>query len=126
MISVFISDMGMPDPRPTFAYLATALRDVHPNLAYLHATEPRVAGITDMAPSPDASNDFLREIWNGGEGGEERVFISAGGYSREAALRTAQKQGGLIAFGRLYISNVRLFYCSFHCFELICQLGLDY
>ncbi|KAG6370312.1 hypothetical protein JVT61DRAFT_12265 [Boletus reticuloceps] len=73
-------DMGMPDPRPTFAYLATALRDKHPKLAYLH-------------------------IWNGGEGGDKRAFISAGGYTRESALRTVEDKGGLIAFGELYISN---------------------
>ncbi|KAF8550084.1 NADH:flavin oxidoreductase/NADH oxidase [Imleria badia] len=98
-------DMGMSDPRPTFAYLATALRDKHSRLAYLHVVEPRVAGDVDAAPNAGGNNDFLREIWNGGEGGEERVFISAGGYTREAALRTAENKGGLIAFGRLYISN---------------------
>ncbi|KAI9572306.1 hypothetical protein HD554DRAFT_2036298 [Boletus coccyginus] len=92
-------DMGMPDPRRTFTYLAIALRDKHPKLAYLHEEAK------DIAPHPDGNNDFLREIWNGGEGGEERVFISAGGYSRETALRTAEDKGGLIAFGRLYISN---------------------
>ncbi|KAN0090737.1 hypothetical protein V8E55_004303 [Tylopilus felleus] len=99
-------DMGMEDPRSTFAYLVTALRDKHPKLAYLHTTEPRVAGDVGITPHPEASNDFLREIWNGGEGGEERVFISAGGYTRETALRTAENKGGLVAFGRLYISNV--------------------
>jgi NADPH2 dehydrogenase len=98
-------DMGMEDPRSTFAYLVTALRDKHPKLAYLHTTEPRVAGDVGITPHPEASNDFLREIWNGGEGGEERVFISAGGYTRETALRTAENKGGLVAFGRLYISN---------------------
>ncbi|KAG6380374.1 hypothetical protein JVT61DRAFT_8487 [Boletus reticuloceps] len=95
-------DMGMPDPRPTFAYLATALRDRHPKLAYLHAIEPLVSGGADIYST---NNDFLRDIWNGGEGGEERVFISAGGYTRETALRTAENKEGLIAFGRLYISN---------------------
>ena len=98
----------MPDPRPTFAYLATALRDKHPKLAYLHVTEPRVSGPMDIAPSADDNNDFLRQIWNGGEGGEERVFISAGGYTRETALHTVEDKGGLIAFGRLYIPNVRI------------------
>lgn len=103
----------MPDPRPTFAYLATALRDNHPKLAYLHVTEPRVAGNVDVAHSQDDDNDFLRQIWNGGEGGEERIFISAGGYTRETALRTAEDKGGLIAFGRLYIPNVRVLTFSF-------------
>jgi len=98
--------MKMPDPRPTFVYLVTALRDKHPKMAYLHVIEPRVTGISDIVPSQGENNDFLRKIWNNGEGGEERIFISAGGHTRETALRTAEDKGGLIAFGRLYISNV--------------------
>ena len=101
-------DMKMSDPRPTFGYLVGALRDKHPKMAYLHVTEPRVSGNMDVTPNADENNDFLREIWNGGEGGEERIFISAGGYTRDTALRTAEDKGGLIAFGRLYISNVRV------------------
>ena len=120
----YFPGMGMPDPRPTFAYLATALRDKHPKLAYLHVIEPRIAGPsdTDISPHSDENNDFLREIWNGGEGGGERVFISAGGYTRETALRTAENKGGLIAFGRLYIPNVRVSTLSFLCCVLIRQL----
>ncbi|KAF8414782.1 hypothetical protein L210DRAFT_3466086, partial [Boletus edulis BED1] len=34
------------------------------------------------------------------------LLISAGGYTRQTALRTAEDKEGLIAFGRLYISNV--------------------
>ena len=98
----------MPDPRPTFAYLATALRDAHPKLAYLHVVEPRVAGAADRVVIEGENNDFLRAIWKGGEGGEERAFIAAGGYTRETALRTADEKGGLVAFGRLYIANVRV------------------
>ena len=105
---VFFADMKMADPRPTFAYLATALRDKHPKLAYLHVTEPRVGGHLDLPTIAGENNDFLREIWNGGEGGEKRVFISAGGYTRETALHTTEENGGLVAFGRLYIPNVRL------------------
>ena len=100
--------MGMPDPRPTFAYLATALRDAHPKLAYLHVVEPRVAGAADRVVIEGENNDFLRAIWKGGESGEERAFIAAGGYTRETALRTADEKGGLVAFGRLYIANVRV------------------
>jgi NADPH2 dehydrogenase len=109
-------DMKMPDPRPTFAYLITALRDMHPKMAYLHVPEPRVAGALDVTPTQDENNDFLRHIWNSGDGGAERVFISAGGYTRETALRTAEDKGELIAFGRLYISNVRAPTLSFECF----------
>ena len=103
--------MGMLDPRPTFAYLAAALRDKHPKLAYLHVIESRAPGDSDTDTDADENNDFLREIWNSGEGGEERVFISAGGHTRDTALRAAEDKGGLVAFGRQYISNVS--YCLF-------------
>lgn len=107
--------MRMPNPKPTFAYLVTAFRDKHPKLAYLHVIEPRVAGNTDRASTEGESNDFLREIWETGVGGEERAFISAGGHTRETALGTTESKGGLVAFGRLYISNVR--FCNFHFFR---------
>ncbi|KAF8120886.1 hypothetical protein EV363DRAFT_1438092 [Boletus edulis] len=42
-------------------------------------------------PNPDENNDFLRQM---------RGYSSAGGYTRETALRTAEDKGGLIAFGR--------------------------
>ncbi|KAF8139847.1 NADH:flavin oxidoreductase/NADH oxidase [Boletus edulis] len=92
-----VGDDRTPNPRPTFGYLVTALRDRHPKLAYLHVIEPRVpAGPsdTDTALNPDENNDILRDIWNGGEGGEERAFIAAGGHIREKALRTAEDKGG--------------------------------
>ncbi|KAF9233630.1 hypothetical protein BU15DRAFT_90270 [Melanogaster broomeanus] len=97
-------DMRMPNPNPTFAYLTTALREKHPNMAYIHVTEPRLDQ-EDGREFDENGNDFLREIWKGGEGGEKRVFISAGGYTRDTALRTAEEKGGLVAFGRLYIPN---------------------
>ena len=94
--------MAIPDPRPTFAYLATALlvRGKHPRMAYLHM--PHVVGIADEG----ANNNFLREIWNGDGGDEERAFMSADRRTRETALHTAENKGGPVAFGRLYISNV--------------------
>ena len=102
------ADMKMLDPRPTFAYLAGALRDKHPKLAYLRVVESRVTGDSDIDGNADEENQFLRDIWNGGEG-EERVFISAGRYTRDTALRTTEDKGGLVACGRQYISNVSAF-----------------
>ncbi|KAF9238924.1 hypothetical protein BU15DRAFT_74883 [Melanogaster broomeanus] len=96
--------MRMPNPNPTFAYLTTALRDKHPNMAYLHVTEPRLDR-RHVADFDEDGNDFLREIWQGGKDGEKRIFISAGGYTRDIALRTAEEKGGLVAFGRPYIAN---------------------
>ena len=34
-------------------------------------------------------------------------MISAGGYKRDLAIRTADEKGDVIAFGRFFISNVR-------------------
>lgn len=56
----------------------------------------------DRTPKASESNDFLREIW-----GADRVFLSAGGYTPEQAVRTVAEKGGLVAFGRYFISNVR-------------------
>jgi len=89
----------MEDPRPTFAHLVSQAKERFPNLAYLHAIEPRLAGI-DVAEAGDLdSNDFLREIWG------DKVFIAAGGYTPQNAEETASTLGGLIAFGRHYIAN---------------------
>ncbi|KIJ08839.1 hypothetical protein PAXINDRAFT_18047 [Paxillus involutus ATCC 200175] len=72
-------------------------------MAYLYVTQSRVD--TDLPHTDDEANDFLREIWNGGEGGEKRIFISVGGHTRDTVLSTAEL-GGLVAFGRLYVPNV--------------------
>jgi NADPH2 dehydrogenase len=86
--------MGMEAPKPTFAYFVSQAKERFPNLAYLHAIEPLVAG-----PNGD-SNDFLRKVWG------DKVFIAAGGYTPQTAAETASAHGGLIAFGRHYIANV--------------------
>ncbi|KAG1893664.1 NADH:flavin oxidoreductase/NADH oxidase [Suillus fuscotomentosus] len=94
-------DMGLPDPKPQFSYLVNELRKY--DLAYLHVTEPRVGGNIDVNAPPQSSNNFLREIWC--KEGKNRVFISAGGYTRQTAIEIAQEHGDMIAFGRLYIPN---------------------
>ncbi|KAI0064364.1 FMN-linked oxidoreductase [Artomyces pyxidatus] len=93
--------MGMPDPVPTFRALVTRIRDTHPDLSYLHVVEPRIdGGSTARASTEGESNDFIREIW-----GPERRMISAGGFTRESGLETAEKTGSLIAYGRYFIAN---------------------
>ncbi|KAH7904663.1 hypothetical protein BJ138DRAFT_1130863 [Hygrophoropsis aurantiaca] len=89
-------DMGMSDPVPTYSYLVRELCMY--DLAYLHVIEPRVGGAWDCDGAPSQSNQFIRDIWG------RRTYISAGGYTRQTALNAAEK-GGLIAFGRLFISN---------------------
>ena len=95
--------MRMANPIPQFSYFVKELKSRHPDLAYIHVVEPRVHGpetIQDKDIDARESNDFLREIWGA------RPYISAGAYTRELALQTAQEKGDLIAFGRYYISNV--------------------
>ncbi|KAL1749300.1 hypothetical protein HDZ31DRAFT_27999 [Schizophyllum fasciatum] len=97
-------EINMPDPKPSFSYLAKELRDRYPRFAYLHVVEPGAAA--DHAADPDkyardASNDFLRKVWDP----KQRPFISTGGYTRETAIATAEEKGDLIGFSKLYISN---------------------
>ncbi|KAI0042644.1 putative NADPH2 dehydrogenase chain OYE2 [Auriscalpium vulgare] len=103
--SVF-QGMRLPDPIPTFSHFVTRLRDEHPDLAYIHVVDHRVLGAVD---NPDwdpvnESNQFLRDIWG------DRPYIAAGGFQLENATETADKQGGLVAFGRFFISNPDLPY----------------
>lgn len=83
-----------------FSYLVEELGRRHPNFGYLHVVEPRVQGIFDRDDINEESNDFLRAIWAG------KRWISAGGFSRDSAIKQADEKGELVAFGRYYTSNV--------------------
>ena len=89
------------NPIPVFSHLVAELRRRHPNFGYLHVIEPRVRGSIDRAVERE-SNDFLRAIWAG------KLWISAGGFSRDSAIKQADERGELIAFGRHFTSNVSL------------------
>ncbi|KIY67830.1 NADH:flavin oxidoreductase/NADH oxidase [Cylindrobasidium torrendii FP15055 ss-10] len=92
-------DMKMDDPKPTFAYITSQLVQHHPNLAYLHVIEPRIAGYNNAEGDGAESNDFIREIW------APRPYMTAGGYVRKNAMEAADKKGELVAIGRYFISN---------------------
>ncbi|KAK0205882.1 hypothetical protein DFS33DRAFT_1272472 [Desarmillaria ectypa] len=94
--------MRMEDPIPTFSHLVTRIKELHPDLAYIHVVEARVEGSTDLSPEDlkeFETNDFIRKIW------APKPLISAGGYTRESGIETADKKGDLIAYGRWYVSN---------------------
>jgi len=94
--------MGMKDPLPTFSRLIERIRDEHPNLAYIHAVEARVVATWVVAVTDENrahSNEALRQIWG------DRPFIAAGGMDRAKAIDTVEKFGGLVAFGRDFLSN---------------------
>jgi NADPH2 dehydrogenase len=99
--------MKMEDPVPQFSHLVTEIKRKHPKLAYIHVVEPRILGYEVIEHPQYESNNFLREIWG------NRPFIAAGGYDRALALEASEKrQSELIAFGRLYASNVSGIPCS--------------
>ena len=93
----------MDDPVPTFSYLIGKIRENHPNLAYIHAIEPRVTGdVDDANVGKDDTNDVFRKIWG------DRPFVAAGGFrTSEDIAETVKSKGGLVAVGRYFISNVR-------------------
>jgi NADPH2 dehydrogenase len=95
-------DMGMKDPLPTFTTFIERIRDAHPDLAYIHVIEPRLDGYTDLDRTDEndaQSNLVLRTVWG------DRPYIAAGGLDRTTAINTVEKYGGLVAFGRHFISN---------------------
>ncbi|KAK7442714.1 hypothetical protein VKT23_015960 [Stygiomarasmius scandens] len=99
-------DMGMKDPKPTFSYVVSEIKKSHPTLAFIHVVEARAKGFDVVEVPKEENNDFLREIWTSPESDENgRRFISAGGFSRDIALETAEKKGDIVAFGRLFLAN---------------------
>lgn len=92
----------MKHPIPLFSYVVAELKKRFPNLAYLHAVEPRVSVIDDRTPDADESNDFIKALWC------PRPLILAGGFLRDNAVQAAETDGVLVAFGRRYIANVSL------------------
>ena len=93
----------MKDPLPTFTTLIERIRDTHPNFAYIHAVEPSVDGVIDSDLTDENrthSNEALRKAWG------DRPYIAAGGMDGATAIKTVEKYGGLVAFGRDFIANV--------------------
>ncbi len=102
-------DMGMKNPLPTFTTFIECIRDTHPNLAYIHVVEPLADGGRDVDLTNEdqaQSNLALRKIWG------DRPYIAAGGMDRTTAINTVEKYGGLVAFGRHFISNVSRVFSS--------------
>ncbi|KAI0252324.1 FMN-linked oxidoreductase [Lactifluus subvellereus] len=102
-------NMGMKDPLPTFTTLVERIRVAHPNLAYIHAIEPRFHGPkepringpadTDPTQNNAQSNETLRMAAG------DIPYVAAGGFDRASATSAVEKYGGLVAFGRHFIAN---------------------
>ena len=97
--------MRMEDPVPTFSYLVTKLKENHPNLAYIHAVEPRVYGSIDLDSKDIANgdtNDIFRKIWG------DRPFIVAGGFRTPEDIAETVRIGLFDSFLALESSCLRL------------------
>ncbi|WVQ76377.1 hypothetical protein IAR50_006042 [Cryptococcus sp. DSM 104548] len=92
------------DPLGTFIPLLDNLLEAHPDLAFIHAVEPRAEG-TDSVELKEATDslDALRTLVK--QKGKGTKFIVAGGYKAEDAKKHADETGDLVAFGRYFISN---------------------
>jgi 2,4-dienoyl-CoA reductase-like NADH-dependent reductase (Old Yellow Enzyme family) len=89
------NDMGSPDYRETFLYIAKQLDQF--GLAYLHVMDGLAFGFHQLG-EPMTLNDF-RAVFSG-------PLIGNCGYTQETAeAAIANGQADLIAFGRPYISN---------------------
>ncbi|KAJ3764415.1 hypothetical protein EV360DRAFT_31639 [Lentinula raphanica] len=86
-------DMGMKDPIPTFTYIISQLKEKHPDLAYLHLIQSRALD------DPKESNETFFDAWL------PRPLVVADGFTRDTALKLAEREGLLVAFGRQFISN---------------------
>ncbi|ODN97071.1 hypothetical protein I350_08051 [Cryptococcus amylolentus CBS 6273] len=97
-------EMREVDPLGTFIPLVEKLLEAHPDLAFIHAVEPRTEGTgsVELAKATD-SLDPIRDIVK--KKGKGTKFIVAGGYNAEDAKRHADETGDLVAFGRYFISN---------------------
>ncbi|KAI8364863.1 hypothetical protein EDC96DRAFT_510625 [Choanephora cucurbitarum] len=93
-------DMADENPTETWGHALTQLQKKHPNLSYVHVTEPRSSWLTDNNTERTDSLDSFRKIWQG-------TFITASGFSnkKEQAFEIAEKTGNLCAFGRAFIAN---------------------
>jgi N-ethylmaleimide reductase len=89
------NDMGSPDFREQFLYVAKALDDY--NLCYLHVMDGLAFGFHNQG-EPLTLKDF-REVYSG-------TLIGNCGYTKDLAnQRIKEGDADLIAFGRPYISN---------------------
>ncbi|KAM0753128.1 NADH:flavin oxidoreductase/NADH oxidase [Meredithblackwellia eburnea MCA 4105] len=103
-ISPFSTFQGMKmsydDIYETFSLYAKSLKSSHPNLAYIHAVEGRVAGNADVAEKEQESLKFLCDIWG------TKTMIVAGGFTPESAPKFAEEHpNALVAFGRHFLAN---------------------
>ncbi|KWU44494.1 NADH:flavin oxidoreductase/NADH oxidase [Rhodotorula sp. JG-1b] len=86
--------------KETFSYFVEQLRQRHPEMAYVHAVESRIAGNATVDVDDAETLDFLHDIW------APRPFLIAGGFDAETAPVAADKYSNtVVVMGRYFISN---------------------
>lgn len=105
-------EMRMEDPIPQFSHLLTELAKLHPDLAYVHFVDPRVAGFLDSNAveedqrSKNVDNlEWARDIWRH----TSSAFLNAGGFDPDSAIShfdTPGRENEAVVFGRWFLSNV--------------------
>ncbi|KAI8078687.1 uncharacterized protein BX664DRAFT_342485 [Halteromyces radiatus] len=99
-------DMKDDTPVATWSYITEQLEKTHPDLAYLHFTEPRVTLFGDAPIEVKEGEkvdtlDPFRALWSG-------PFISAGNYTydpKSVFERAETSPNNLVAVGRAFIAN---------------------
>ena len=87
----------MDDPVTQHKHIISELATRHPNLAYIHLVEARIAGAIDQEASAHENLDFARDIWK--KAGQ--AFLAAGGYTPESTIAHVEKEGNEMAvFGK--------------------------
>jgi NADPH2 dehydrogenase len=113
--------MRMPhkDLVETFTAYVKAIKEKHPDLAYLHVVQSSISGASDFV-NREAQNetlDFLVSVSPGFRGTNwsflqhelwsPRPFLVAGGLKADTALEMVKKyDNSAVVFGRYFISNV--------------------
>ena len=99
------SEMGMLDPIiPTFTGLVTRIRDNYPDFAHIHVVEGTDALLT--GPKEPAERQSTRHPVR--HLGRKAILhdIIIANYKPDTAIKVVEKEGGLVSFGRYFISNV--------------------
>ncbi|VDC07426.1 unnamed protein product [Peniophora sp. CBMAI 1063] len=90
--------VGMSDPVLTFKALVERIHSKHPDLAYIHVIEPEPDRVAS-APGVVRSNAFADEVRL------PKPVLHAAAFTPETAREAAERDGVLVGFGKLFISN---------------------
>ncbi|ODO00630.1 hypothetical protein L198_02951 [Cryptococcus wingfieldii CBS 7118] len=104
-ISPFNTFQGMREAKPldTFVPFVNKALDAHPDLAFVHAVEPRVDGYDLKDDVGEDTLEPIRQIIK--EKGKGTKLIVAGGFKPDSAIAHANATDDLVAIGRYFISN---------------------